>query len=388
MAQSSLQGVKCNVSYCVVCAGQKELRLIHSKAGEHKNVRSLLLKYGEVDIIEGAVCRTCEKRLLRLESESVRFKAQCQSTFHNYSIKRCTTGSSPHRKPLAEIHCRSVATSQSTASPQSKTLKISRSAAPSVTKSKENIATYPSILPLPVLVKADLLPSLDQFETDRQQALDADKEMYCKSVAQMISEQFSVSPAAYSLTSSQCADINNAVQTKSMESVIDVIFALTCDNRMLQKKLFEQNDAQMDTMKCKTRGSPSMLLSKVGRHSAYETLMGFSWEECVTEFHARFPMICTLLVAMMLGQEKRQKVDDVTEIFQRLGMIYAIVIQCRIPYLSRVQRLMSAVLTDSLVDVKVSNLWFVITSYLGLVSPSIISANINILKPYADNISE
>ena len=37
MAQSLLQGVKCNISYCVVCVGQKELRLIHSKAGEHKN---------------------------------------------------------------------------------------------------------------------------------------------------------------------------------------------------------------------------------------------------------------------------------------------------------------------------------------------------------------
>src|SRR5664279_247178 len=95
-----LPGIKLKSSHCVVCnVEKKETRRINSSAGEQKNLSELLKKYGEVDIVEGTICRSCERRLLHLHKECSEFYEQCQNTFYGAHVKRCAN-SSPLRPPL------------------------------------------------------------------------------------------------------------------------------------------------------------------------------------------------------------------------------------------------------------------------------------------------
>ena len=54
---------------CVVCKQtikKGEAIHINSAAEQKKNLSRLLLKYGELDIIEGVMCRKCEKRIITI----------------------------------------------------------------------------------------------------------------------------------------------------------------------------------------------------------------------------------------------------------------------------------------------------------------------------------
>lgn len=86
---------KTNLNICVVCKIQKEKkiewRLIDSSHGQKKRIAHLLLKYGEIDVGDGAICRPCERKLSSLDNSVREFKSKCNHNFHLISPKRCLT---------------------------------------------------------------------------------------------------------------------------------------------------------------------------------------------------------------------------------------------------------------------------------------------------------
>ena len=76
---------------CVVCKQpirKGESRELDSAAGRKKGLSALLFKYGDINIIEGVICRTCEMKLVNIDNSVTEFKKACQETLHLLSIKR------------------------------------------------------------------------------------------------------------------------------------------------------------------------------------------------------------------------------------------------------------------------------------------------------------
>ena len=86
-------------STCLICGSIPKQRLkIESYAGEKKNLKELLLKYCEVNVLEGYLCRNCEQKLINLDKKARELKEQC---LRNWKSKRCAqspTGMTPMSK--------------------------------------------------------------------------------------------------------------------------------------------------------------------------------------------------------------------------------------------------------------------------------------------------
>lgn len=151
-----------------------------------------------------------------------------------------------------------------------------------------------------------------------------------------------------SISGTQRTQLIAAVQSGSLELVLESAIALPLGQKHLQGVLDKMTKAQMQSIKPRKRGTPSLLVTKDPSSSSYEALQSITWESIVNEFQDRFPHIYNTMTAMMLPMEKRENKDAIKAIMPRLGMIYSILAQTRVPYLSRVQRLISCILTDSL----------------------------------------
>ena len=76
---------KVHEGVCTVCKlmiKKGEARIINSLSGQKKNLSSLLITYGGIDIVEGVMCRNCERRLIALEASNMEFKKMCQTDLH------------------------------------------------------------------------------------------------------------------------------------------------------------------------------------------------------------------------------------------------------------------------------------------------------------------
>ena len=144
----------------------------------------------------------------------------------------------------------------------------------------------------------------------------------------------------------------NAAKTLSVTAVIDCMFDVKNAMNYIRNKIIAINNREMETLKSKKYSMPSYLLSENGS-STYDTLVNFDWETCVNEFHLKFPLLCSALIGIMLPSDKHVA-DHIESVVPKLGLIYGIIAQNRIHYLSKVQRIMTAVLTDNLADVKVN----------------------------------
>jgi len=351
----SMAEVKLNNKNCVVCFNSaiKEIRVINSRAGREKRLKQLLLKYGEINVVEGVMCRTCERKLLSLHNECNNFRTQCQNTSQNFAVKRCASSTSPStspaaRKPLALIQIQAASSSVaslSTSSPRPKSSKTSKTKYLTI-----NPATDVTIQPFSDSAVRVLDNQSDESTTNLLRT-NLTQDASNNTVAQLIAANLSSRTGDRCLTTSQCSAVVDATNTKSLMLVVGAITAAS--TAAFEHQVTAEIETVMDKLKARKRGTPSMLLAVGVGKSAYETLTEFSWDKCVSEFHSNFPLLCNVLVSAMLGRDKKTDARQVDGVLQRLGMIYAIIVQCRIPYLSRVQRLMSAILTDSLVDVKV-----------------------------------
>ena len=101
------------------------------------------------------------------------------------------------------------------------------------------------------------------------------------------------------------------------------------------------------SMSAKTHGPNVSVLSKTG----YEELTTFSWIEVVEEFVKKHLLLAKILISACLPDIKN--VDSFAEYSSRIGMIYSIIMQSRIHYLSRVQRVITHCLQESTCERKV-----------------------------------
>jgi hypothetical protein len=77
---------------CVVCKKSTTVnnrRKVDSVAGRKKKLSELLLKYGEFTIIDGTICKNCERRVLSIDKSVSEFREQCHENLDTLNIKRC-----------------------------------------------------------------------------------------------------------------------------------------------------------------------------------------------------------------------------------------------------------------------------------------------------------
>jgi hypothetical protein len=309
MSDQQLTPFKVKANVCSVCNIDKNLLRINSATGKTKNLRELLIKYGEIDVVEGSICRGCQRKLFHIHEECTSFHNKCQTTFYSSNIKRCSLSQS-ETTSLLETH-------GAVSNKKIMTAKRSQNAERNTPESMHD------------------RPSDDTTDN--------------KTIAQLIAETLTVEE--YCLTNFDCAAIAQATKTKELNELLDTINALPTGEQSIQQKIITVNDEISATMR-KLKTSPSVMLHTDGK-SVYETLLNFSWESCVTEFFNNFPALCSIIVSMMLSKERRCNESNIKSLFPKLGLIYGIIVQNRIPYLSRAQRIMSATLMDSLLEVKV-----------------------------------
>ncbi|CAC5411404.1 unnamed protein product [Mytilus coruscus] len=79
----------CTVCKIVDLPNGSTWRHLNSDAGLKKKLSTLLLKYGEIDVLEGVVCRNCERKLLNIDKQVSEFRSKCNEKLDLVGGKRC-----------------------------------------------------------------------------------------------------------------------------------------------------------------------------------------------------------------------------------------------------------------------------------------------------------
>lgn len=79
----------CTVCKIVNLPNGSTWRHLNSDAGLKKNLSTLLLKCGEIDVLEGVVCRNCERKLLSIDKQVSEFRSKCNEKLDLVGGKRC-----------------------------------------------------------------------------------------------------------------------------------------------------------------------------------------------------------------------------------------------------------------------------------------------------------
>jgi hypothetical protein len=89
MSSISLTPTKSTKVCCVCGENKKGVCSIESEKGKERNVSQLLLKYGDLNLVQGQgiICRNCHDNLLNLHKHATKFWEQCQSS--KSKSKRC-----------------------------------------------------------------------------------------------------------------------------------------------------------------------------------------------------------------------------------------------------------------------------------------------------------
>jgi hypothetical protein len=87
----------------------------------------------------------------------------------------------------------------------------------------------------------------------------------------------------------------------------------------------------------------------------YINLKMFDWNELLTEIVNKAPYFAKFAIAMMLKPEDWLNVEKLEGVKYRICVVYAILMQGRMRELSRVQRIISMLLLDSVCEEKVHN---------------------------------
>ena len=85
---------KVHEGVCTVCKlmiKKGDARIINSLSGQKKNLPSLLITYGGIDIVEGVMCRKCERRQIALDASVIEFKKMYQTDLHMLNSKHGLT---------------------------------------------------------------------------------------------------------------------------------------------------------------------------------------------------------------------------------------------------------------------------------------------------------
>ena len=143
----------------------------------------------------------------------------------------------------------------------------------------------------------------------------------------------------------------DTVQEGSTRNVTEVI--ATDLGRKFLPELTKHLTEECDSKYPKSTNNPSVL-RKPTEVKTLDFLSSFKWEEICEEAFTLFPLLVCMMVSIMLPKEKWGSREAVHDILPRLGMVYAILIQTRMPQLSLVQRVITSLLMDSICETKVT----------------------------------
>ncbi|XP_063399113.1 uncharacterized protein LOC134683724 [Mytilus trossulus] len=401
---------KTNLNICVVCKIQKEKkiewRLIDSSHGQKKRIAQLLLKYGEIDVVDGAICRPCERKLSSLDNSVREFKFKCNQNFHLISPKRCFTDentnpakklsnngenvenptpSSPKsthmstssnistpqnfntvRKQLGDISnitCTpirpkhhdtlndsgiSLSTPEIEIETNSLALNRKNKSNSTVTCSKELFKDTPTNVEChDHIYSAVSTPrKRSKIKTTKETLPKEEETLAVKSLKKIIVKQQQYDY----LSPVELAEIVSVLPLGSRSALIQTLLKYDSFKHLITDELMKILSNQHDILKNRKRGKLSVLNGK-----SFEDMINFNWSPIVEELCDEFPVLCRTILSFMLPDNltEKTKSDRITSMVPRIGFIYSLLAQSRNQELSKVQHMINTILFDNLCDQKV-----------------------------------
>ena len=311
--------------YCYACGVKpKEKRYFNSKKGLQKDLATIFNLYSKIDITTEHefdnvyLCRNCHDRLINLHENATAFRKLCEQT--QYKSRPFTA------VPLIDNDI-TTCTYISDSPIENGTSNNVRSfiVSPETPDNSSNISSKPSC-------STDFA---DHNYSVKKQKPISKKLKIDKSCNRQLFPPLCEHDHTY---------YTGSIKEKDVFSYPDIVknFFDTVQDDENCLRLRET----VSSMNNRSKGFVSCLMNKKVKDMEH-----FNWEKIVNEFQNMLPQLFKLITSAMMprNQEPRKMID----LFPRLGMVYAIIMQGRHPGLSLVQRIVSMLLMDNICDQKV-----------------------------------
>ena len=357
--------IKVNLPICIVCGrADLELRQIHSAAGMKKGLPELLLRFCDLNITQGLICRNDESRLKTMNDKILQIKSETRKTLDSLrdrqAIKRLSN--SPVKKDnISEKIINTPITSSSGPRKSSKKQLFPKPAPVLQIKSTEDHQHRPSPVTSdhayisvakqtpPMNITSPLTPSPADHGYSHTKVT---PQVFMSTITnKIIHSQRTTLHSGY-LTPQQSQALIYEARNGNPTAIADIMSSINELNHAYCLTLQEKHDSNVSLLTATRHGYVSVLMKRHGS-STHEQLKHFNWDNIVTEMMDKFPALLHICLGLMLPQQKRVDPVAVEAVLPRLGMVYAICMQQRIHTLSLVQRMMAAILTEGLSDVRV-----------------------------------
>ena len=167
--------------------------------------------------------------------------------------------------------------------------------------------------------------------------------------AQELKTELECKSSAPVLTSKQQACFQLAVTGEtSPENVASAVLSMPPLSDAIVDKLSEKLAKIPETMRNRKHGKVSVLMRK-----GYDDMRKTNLVEIVREFQQEFPDLFKFVLSVMKGS-KPFTPSDIQTLIPRITMLYSIMLQTRVPDLSRLQRILTMALGEQICNQKVS----------------------------------
>ena len=384
---------KVHEGVCTVCKliiKKGEARIINSLTGQKKNLSSLLNTYGGIDIVEGVMCRKCERRLIALDASVLEFKKMCQTDLHMLNSKRGLTditNTQENKKRNSSKKLFSV-TEQSEEKDSYSNLSVDEGFV-SVSQSDSSSSVYNIGFKTPVLIRkkevttstpikclsspvtittVSPIPASDNTcinttscSVNNDHAYTCSKENSKKTPvhkaklreqndSNVLGEYIKKSEVDDFMTDNEFSDILGQLPQRSRQNFISCLLKHDHIKAAIEDTLLAGVAKSCDFLKNRKHGKLSVLMRK-----DWVALKNFNWGMILEELKTENPFLLRTFLSVLVPDSlnEEQKSRKAAENLPRLGMAYAILSQGRNSSLSRVQRVISTVLFDHICDQKV-----------------------------------
>ena len=409
---------------CVVCkqtVKKGEARHINSAAGQKKNLSRLLLKYGELDIIEGVMCRKCEKRIITIDVNVSEFQKMCHQNLNILTSKRGLTDITNTADTSYKRHA-----SRKTLFSLSETFEVSTEdinkmdnngnlldectlipdhvplnvqfQTPVVVRKKPTMTSTPAVTDFtiqsptvsPVTCSVNQQTPLkpdskkengDHAYVARDTCKSQENKKKAKSIRSRLSKEHDASLNIISdsvqardcddfITNSEMSEILALLPLRSRKEFVDSILKNENMKAAVEDAIIADTSQNCDFLKNRKHGKVSVLMTK-----DFTELKKFNWDEILEELKSQHPFLLRLLMTILVPESLKEdkKLNRAAGNIPRLGMVYAILAQGRNSSLSKVQRVLSTVLFDHICDQKVN---------ITCIVPILTSEGLNIVQVY------
>lgn len=306
---------------CFICESCSELIKINGDSGKVKNLAGLLWKFIELHIVDGFLCRGCERQLLSLEKKSNELKEKMK------------------RSRLKRV-----------AYTPAKGLPVSKSAKRELFQNQ----------PTPELTTASPVPTLSQDLCSTESATANQvsplllQDVSSANIQDKLRELVgcvNTPPQPHYLRASEQNDIARCVAS-TLSHVAETVLNIPALHQEINCQIARNLRVSMSGMKARKHGDVSYLMRK-----DYKDLHSFEWSNVVLDMIKRVPDLLFFLVCAMVSEKDIEKNEKIAAILPKVGTIFGIVAQNYNCNLSRVQRVVSLSLADNICDQKVHSFY-------------------------------